>query len=85
MINVFDTILNNWFIGKIRPICGAGKIKITLPILPIPISPDMNTLEWYYGIVNSLNKVSCIGHIATLIDDFYSLLLVSIFFKKKIQ
>jgi len=42
-------ILNNWFIG------GAGKIKITLPI---PISPDNNTLDWYYGIVNSLNKVS---------------------------
>ncbi|PKK66038.1 hypothetical protein RhiirC2_785318 [Rhizophagus irregularis] len=56
------------------PICGAGKIKITLPI---PISLDMNTLEWYYGIVNSLNKVSCMGHIATLIDDFYSLLLAA--------
>jgi hypothetical protein len=57
---------------------GVGRVETKLPIIisnDIPVLNyyvvlDTNTLKWYHGVANSLDRVPYIGHTATLIDNF---------------
>lgn len=57
---------------------GVGTIETKLPIVistEIPVLNyyvvlNTNTLEWYHGVPNSLDRVPYVGHTATLINGF---------------
>jgi hypothetical protein len=51
-----------------------------LPVLDYYVVLDVNTLEWYHGNANSLERVPYIGHTATLIDDFMFIAFGKYFF-----